>query len=262
MPRTELTLFAGTGEEVYLYSTIGATFVGGASELFIPILIAALIVMNTMLGSVYERVREIGVFNAVGLAPSHVGASVLVIAVVVLSTLYPARMASRIAVPALDMGWHLPPPEGDRLTLSLPFTVTGVYAMGLNTYLKEYLNAHVEVAVGQFACENVAWSPASVNGSPGYSLRFTAWLVPYDLGVSQRVELKTTPSDDPPIYELELVLDRLSGDASSWLRLNRTFMNILRKQLLIWRPLGRDSQMEYARQGQKELGADVSQLTE
>jgi ABC-type antimicrobial peptide transport system permease subunit len=39
--------------------------------LFIPILIAALIVMNTMPGSVYERVREIGVFNAVGLAPSH-----------------------------------------------------------------------------------------------------------------------------------------------------------------------------------------------
>jgi ABC-type antimicrobial peptide transport system permease subunit len=71
MPRTELTLFAGTGEEVYLYSTIGATSVGGMSELFIPILIAALIVMNTMLGSVYERVREIGVFNAVGLAPSH-----------------------------------------------------------------------------------------------------------------------------------------------------------------------------------------------
>lgn len=58
------------------------------------------------------------------------------------------------------------------------------------------------------------------------------------------VELKTPPSDDPPIYELELALDRLSGDASSLFRLNRTFMDILLKQLLIWRALGRDGQMK------------------
>ena len=37
-----------------------------------PMLIAALIVLNTMLGSVYERVREIGVYSSVGLAPVHI----------------------------------------------------------------------------------------------------------------------------------------------------------------------------------------------
>ena len=41
-------------------------------NLFIPILIAALIVLNTMMGSVYERFKEIGIYSSVGLAPMHI----------------------------------------------------------------------------------------------------------------------------------------------------------------------------------------------
>jgi hypothetical protein len=43
-------------------------------ELVVPLGIAALIVLNTMLGAVYERTREIGTLNAIGLAPIHVSA--------------------------------------------------------------------------------------------------------------------------------------------------------------------------------------------
>ena len=294
MPRTALTLFAGVGERVVMYSTIGATSVGGLGDLFIPILISALIVMNTMLGSVYERTREIGVFNAVGLAPAHVGAlfiaeavvysvigviigyllgqsvahliivsgwlpgfqlnvsslaavgaSLLVMVVVIASTLYPARMASRLAMPAAEMGWRLPVPDKDRLTVVLPFTVTGVQAAGVNLFLKEYLDAHTEVAVGDFACEGVTLE-RGVDGAPdGLSLGFVVWLTPYDLGVSQRAALHTTPTEDAAIFDLTLVIDRLSGDTVSWLRLNRVFLNIIRKQFLIWRTLGKAGQQAY-----------------
>jgi hypothetical protein len=48
------------------------TSFAGLEQLVIPILIAALIVLNTMLGSVHERVREIGIYSSLGLAPSHV----------------------------------------------------------------------------------------------------------------------------------------------------------------------------------------------
>jgi phosphosulfolactate phosphohydrolase-like enzyme len=48
------------GDKVVVYSSIGRTSLGGVSNLLIPILIAALIVMNTMMGAVYERFREIG----------------------------------------------------------------------------------------------------------------------------------------------------------------------------------------------------------
>ncbi|MCX7805154.1 MAG: M28 family peptidase [Planctomycetota bacterium] len=57
-----------------LYSCAGRLSVTGLRNLLVPLLIAALIVLNTMLGAVYERGREIAVFTALGLAPSHVGA--------------------------------------------------------------------------------------------------------------------------------------------------------------------------------------------
>ncbi|RKY04994.1 hypothetical protein DRP77_02305, partial [Candidatus Poribacteria bacterium] len=70
--RLALDFFVGRGRETYLYSSIGMTSFSGLSNLFVPILIAALIVLNTMLGAVYERVREIGIYSAVGLAPTHI----------------------------------------------------------------------------------------------------------------------------------------------------------------------------------------------
>ena len=73
MTRVALTLFVSQEDRVVVYSSIGSTEVSGAGQLFIPVLIAALIVVNTMTGAVYERSREIGVYSVVGLAPSHIG---------------------------------------------------------------------------------------------------------------------------------------------------------------------------------------------
>ena len=68
----DLNLFAGLGEQRLLVNSVGVASVSGWGSLIVPLLIAALIVFNTMLGAVYERTREIGTFNAVGLAPGHV----------------------------------------------------------------------------------------------------------------------------------------------------------------------------------------------
>jgi hypothetical protein len=72
MKRFALSLYAGMGKDSYLFSSVGMTSVAGVENLLIPILIAALIVLNTMLGSVYERTKEIGIYSSLGLAPSHV----------------------------------------------------------------------------------------------------------------------------------------------------------------------------------------------
>ena len=66
-----MTLFAGVKEagdeyiKVSIYSSLGMTSFSGMSNLFIPMLIASLIVLNTMMGSVYERFREIGIYSSV-----------------------------------------------------------------------------------------------------------------------------------------------------------------------------------------------------
>jgi len=48
------------------------TSIGGLSQLIIPLLVSATIIFNTMLGAVYERRKEIGIFNAIGLNPIHI----------------------------------------------------------------------------------------------------------------------------------------------------------------------------------------------
>ncbi|MCY3738595.1 MAG: FtsX-like permease family protein [Gemmatimonadaceae bacterium] len=68
----DLNLFGGLAGRRLLINTVGAASVSGLAGLAVPLLIAALIVLNTMLGAVWERTREIGTFNAVGLAPAHV----------------------------------------------------------------------------------------------------------------------------------------------------------------------------------------------
>ena len=68
----DLNLFVGLDGQRFLVNTVGVASISGLGQLVVPLAIAALIVFNTMLGSVYERTREIGTFNAVGLAPGHV----------------------------------------------------------------------------------------------------------------------------------------------------------------------------------------------
>jgi len=65
-----------------LYSSVEAAGYEGFSSLAIPILIAAMIIANTMLGSVYERTREIGIYSSIGLAPIHIAALFIAEAIV------------------------------------------------------------------------------------------------------------------------------------------------------------------------------------
>ncbi len=79
MNRAALGIFGATKNDngklvAALYSSVETSSYEGFAALVIPITIAALIIANTMLGSVFERTREIGIYSSVGLAPIHVAA--------------------------------------------------------------------------------------------------------------------------------------------------------------------------------------------
>ena len=61
-----------TSAGTYYIGTGFKTSVGGLSRLIIPLLIAATIILNTMLGTVFERKGEIAVYNAIGLNPKNI----------------------------------------------------------------------------------------------------------------------------------------------------------------------------------------------
>ena len=83
-------------------------------------------------------------------------------------------------------------------------------------------------------------------------LDLMVWLAPYDLGVSQRVSLRTLPSEEiDGIYRIEILLERVSGDVASWQRLNTRFLSVLRKRFLVWRTIPLEMRAEYVAVGEQ-----------
>jgi len=57
--------------------------------------------------------------------------------------------------------------------------------------------------------------------------------------------LQTIPTSMEDVFEVKLRITRESGDISNWKRVNRRFLNTLRKQFLIWRTLRASDREKY-----------------
>lgn len=66
-------LFVGEDNATWYHSSNASLRYQGVSNLIVPILIVVFITLNTMIGHVHERKREIATYTSVGLAPTHVG---------------------------------------------------------------------------------------------------------------------------------------------------------------------------------------------
>ncbi len=379
MSRAALGIFGSTPDSANggkltskLYSSVEATSYEGFASLAVPVLIAALIIANTMLGSVYERTREIGIYSSIGLAPIHIAtlfiaeaivyavlgsisgyllaqitakvitasgklpgitlnyssssavlATLIVMLTVLLSTIYPAYAASRLANPDSDKK-DLGEPVGDLWRLQFPFTVSGLQSLGMAQFLADFFEQHTDTSVGKFYTDKVHFGGLPLSGavdllnegvidpaigvdgtiqnvapvkktllrrmprpsetaplsgtdspmmpqtppkggrielegiaaSPSievYRLSMRTWLAPFDMGVSQDTDIILLPSQEEGLYELQLRLERRSGEIAAWKRVNREFMTELRKQLLVWRTVKPAQQQEYILRGRAHL---------
>jgi hypothetical protein len=161
----------------------------------------------------------------------------LILAVVLISALIPARMASKVAAPSIDRSWRVPDPVGDEIHATLPFTINRTAADGVLAYVAEYLDAHREGSIGRFSTDQIEPMPPPEDGTDRRGLRALVWLTPFDLGIRQKMELLIEPSDVDNVFEVRIRLLRLSGDDASWHRTNRTFLTDIRQQFLRWRSL-------------------------
>ncbi len=277
--------YLGMDGQATVLRGITATSMKRLGAMLIPLLVVGLIVLNTMMGAVAERMREIGTYSSVGLAPAHIGvlflsesgvfatvgavngyllgqlaaflaarfdllsglqlnysstaavtASSLVMLMVFLSTIWPARRASRMSVPDVTRSWNPPPPQGHTWNLEFPFTVAGYDVMGMVGYIARYFQDATEgVLTELFADEVQVRARRTGAGEPAYQLSFRVWLAPFDLGISQQVIMDFQPTGSFGVYEVKIALHLLSGDLSSWIRLNKRFLMLLRKRFLLWR---------------------------
>lgn len=279
MPRLRMNLYAAvpgaSGLEVKQFSVLQGSKSAGLGLVLVQMLISAVFVLNTMVASVYERKREIGIFSSIGLAPNHIGvlffaescvygvlgavmgyflaqgvsraiietgaapglflnfsagsavlAAGVVLAIVLLSTIYPAKIAERLAAPAYESEIESKP-EGDVWKITLPFRVGVAQAQPLMEFFAEWLRGHEEHTVGEFVTAETSQS--------GLELSSTVWLAPFDLGVSQQVRIIATPASVGDVAELELVLERLAGEPENWVNVNKRFLTSIRRQFLAWR---------------------------
>ncbi|MBI1923231.1 ABC transporter permease, partial [Candidatus Poribacteria bacterium] len=214
---------------------------------------------------------------------STVVATVVVMIVVLGSTLYPAIKASRMAVPDIERKWKLSEPDGDEWHFDLPFTVLSEEALGLNIFMRDYFEAHADESASDFYTDQVTFSRATdpppssphlgegqgVRGTDvasaegrseeAYSIGMMVWLAPYDLGVSQSIQLMTSQvgGEEEELYKITLDVHRESGEIASWKRVNRRFLNLIRKQLLIWRTFSAEVRGEFHERGREEREAQA-----
>ncbi len=294
--RSAFTVWVSDGRHVSSYNAAASWQPQNLSRIWVPLLIAGVIVLNTMLGAVAERTREIHVYTSIGLAPAHVGmlflveaaalgtlgvvfgyimgqglATILssfgmmrgvdlnysstsaimtmglVLGLVMLSSLWPARAASRLAAPSLQRDWRLPKPTGDLLAVDLPFTVNHEAASGVCAFINEFLVAITQAGSGGFTADHIqSFASRSTRG-----LRCRVWLAPYDLGVIQSFWLAIHDTDDPHVYEVRITLVREAGNPATWYRLNRPFLVEIRKQFLLWRQVAPPMVRQYIAQSEE-----------
>jgi hypothetical protein len=313
----------GADKGVSAYFASDVMKYSGMSNVLVPLVISVLIVLNTMISSVYERKREIAVYTSVGLAPSHVSflfvaealafavisvvigyllaqtsanllagtalwqgmtanyssmagvaAMLLVMAVVLVSAIYPSRVAASIAIPDVNRAWSMPDAEGDELSLVLPFLIKMREQKSAGGFLQHYYHAHHDVSHGLFstgAMDAEVVTPASERfREMGLSapddqrecacifLNLEVWLAPFDFGVRQKVRLVFCPSETyRGFLQIRVFITRLAGEYGSWKALNKGFLDDLRKQLLVWRSLDEQAEAGFARAMEKTLGADA-----
>lgn len=303
--RFGLTLFAGTDKGTYVYQASDAINYSGVPNIIIPLLIAVFIVLNTMIASVYERKKEIGIYTSIGMAPTHVAylfvaeavafavisvvigylvaqtaagllagtsiwagmtanysslagiaAMILVILVTLLSVIYPARVAANIAIPDVNRSWTMPKTDGNKMVVTLPFLLRYHEQENIGGFLMTYLEAHKDVSHGMFSsdaidCLYACPVPKTITSNknaqkPCLTVKARVWLAPFDFGVKQTTELVFCPAQSAPDFlEIQVRIVRETGEEDMWLRINKNFLNAIRKQLLVWRSLREDAKPRF-----------------
>ncbi|MBI5723370.1 MAG: M28 family peptidase [Planctomycetes bacterium] len=239
-------------KEIYTFSSLGLAPPHVASLFFAEASMYAVIggMGGYLLGQVVARIMgwmsSMGWLSVPTMNYSSTNAIVtilIVMATVLVSTIYPAIKASRSANPGIQRTWRIPKPQAGMYDLVFPFTVSAYDITGVVSFVKEHFDNLNDTSLGCFATTSCHIFRQKLNDMLGF--RANVALAPFDLGVNQDFAMLSRPSDIEGIDEVRVLIFRLSGANGDWQRSNRMFIHDLRKQLLIWRSLPHEVQEKY-----------------
>jgi len=158
-----------------------------------------------------------------------------------LSAVYPAILASRLATPSLERRWRIPTkPVENKWDVPLPFSFsTKEEATGLLKYLEEFAEVHSVETGERFQVRSFKLDADSMR------LEMTVALAPYEANVLQTATVQGHETFPEQKWEFELALVQTSGERSVWMTSNYDFVDSTRKQFLLWRSLTPDEKRSY-----------------
>jgi hypothetical protein len=233
-------------DEIYVYNAVGIApnhvFFMFMAEACVYAVVGAMLgyLLSQSTGRVLTALNLTGGMNMNYSSIETILASLTIMLAVLVSTILPARDAARLASPADQQKWTVPVAQGDVMSFNLPFTFTQHDRIAVISYFRRWLDSNGEGSSGPFFCAPPALALRQAAGEertagllPGIGT--TIWLKPFDLGVSQRIEIWLPTDPETREYIANIRLVRLSGTAAAWARTVKPFLGILRKQFLNWR---------------------------
>jgi len=241
--------------EIFIYSSVGV------SPRDISILFLAESIVYALVGGVLGYVFGVlglvivpslfpeftGINFSSGMVISAIGGSMLA---TILSALYPAYISSRLVTPSLERKWKIPTkPVGNSWEIPLPFIATSDGEMrGIINFIEEFLRAHMQPdapILSVTTLDRIEGTRMVHNRElPFYGLTVECRLSPYGLGLMQKMEIFSTKIT-PTRWQFSIVITRVAGSVDDWIRLNRTALNSIRQQFLLWRSLKDEEKNKY-----------------
>lgn len=171
---------------------------------------------------------------------------ILVMVIVVVATLIPANFAARLATPSGAGKWQLDTTGEGEIHIRLPFTMTRSNGLGIFAFLYEYLDGHWESTSSDFRCSELSGQLSGLeNDHAMLTIKGRIWIAPYDMRVSQDMRIRLSQKANEPLYEVSYFARRLTGELNAWERANYVFLDLLRKQFLIFRTLDESLKKSY-----------------
>jgi len=233
--------------EIFIYSSVGL------SPLHIAFMFLADSMIYAVVGGVLGYISAMALYQVI--SPITLGALEMnysslfvtsslggMMLVTIASAIYPAIKASRIVTPSLERAWRIKTkPMGDLWEIPLPIRLeSDSDASGASNFLLEFINVQVG-ETGKFSPEKIEFS------EDGELLEITSQmrLAPYDRGIKQEAKIQLVKDRTMNKWNVKLVLRRMDGSHSDWIRLVRGFIDDLRKQFLLWKAMSPEEKKRY-----------------
>ncbi len=203
--------------EQLIYSIVGA-MIGYAAGIIVISLSSA------YLGGLFLNYSSGWVFTCM----------LMIMGVTLASAIYPLIKVSKLVTPSLERRWKVPAPAGNEWSIPLPYTtMIDKEALGLIGYVAQFLQDHMGVRPEDFWVHELSLREWTEPGKMHSAIISDVSLSPYERGVRQNFQFISTKMADGH-HTFEIFITRTQGTRSDWIHQNRTFIDTIRKRVLVW----------------------------